>query len=199
MTQSLPTTILSPRLVKSACKAFRGVTSAADGRVQSTAHTSRLTLNFGYSYDLLKKGDRRFVDLPAAFKAARDAAYRQLSAEMPDINAAEDFNNCILSVYGAGDKLEPHVDAVHREGRSFYFGDTVLGVVLIADRSGRFFLQKDDLKRPEYNSREAFHLTEQAGSCFILNGENRKAPIYHGVSEVSEKRVSLTFRTVEFA
>lgn len=41
-------------------------------------------------------------------------------------------------------------------------------------------------------------LNEQIGSVFLLNGTNRRFPYYHGVSPVTTKRVSITFRTVIF-
>jgi hypothetical protein len=171
---------------------------------QLTANTNRQTLSFGYDYFKLNQNDRSFKDIPVSLQELCKhsvTAFRQEFA----LPSYKDFTNVIVSIYQEGYELEPHVD-VSRLNMStggnpvdYYFGEHVIGVILQEDIQGKFYIveSKDDSK--PYNQPKILELNETKGLGFLLTGKLRYKPYYHGVSKVKSRRVSVTFRTVEFS
>lgn len=196
----IPTTIVKSELTNLAKDFINTKLQYYEYVQQTTPNTNRLTYNFGYSYFKLQVGDQSFVDIPECFINLLQQALNQLNdiAVIRNLDATT-YKNCIVSIYGKNDKLEPHIDVVDSPKRNFYFGDDVIGIVIEPDSEGKFYILKSESSQsPIYNSNTAMHVDEQAGSAFLLGGINRKFPYYHGVSPVAKKRVSITFRTVCF-
>lgn len=165
--------------------------------------TRRQTLNFGYDFVKLRQGNQSYSPIPIAIQELRQEAVKALQNKTDKaLPPASAFQNCIISIYGAGDRLEPHIDT-DRPGLDKYgfcFGDDIIGVILESDRTGKFFIQSSPLnsKRPVFDNQQAFILPEHDGMTFLLNGEARRMPYFHGVKPVEKRRISLTFRSVEF-
>ena len=171
------------------------VLGSLEGELQNTNGTQRRTYNFGYSYVRMKTGDRSFTPVPIFLIDLCNHAIKELSKIAgKNLPTADAFNNCIVSVYERGFKLQPHIDVDQAQTTSnggkynFYFGDEIIGVVLQADENGRLYLidNKGD-PRP---------IPERDGTAFLLSGPERRSP--HGVSPISSRRISATFRTVHF-
>lgn len=175
---------------------------AAQPHNQHNHRTKRQTLNFGYDFVKLRLGDKRFTPIPLSLQTLCEDAVRSLQRKVDHpLPSAEAFKNCIISIYKHGDKLEPHIDT-DRPGLDKYgfcFGDDIIGVILEADRNGKFYIQEApaNSRRPHFDAARAFILPEQDGTAFLLNGEARRSPYFHGVSPVDKRRISVTFRSVE--
>ncbi len=172
-------------------------------RLEKKPDTTRRTRNYGYDFDLLKEGDRTFADFPPAlFRLCAETILQLETVTGKKLPAPEAFTNCIVSDYEPDFRLKPHIDVnrdrAERFNSGFYFGP-VIGVVLIADtlpkntppsspRGTLYLLDEKKQKHP---------LDEVDGMAFLLDGPNRdRYP--HGVDVVHTRRLSVTFRTVEF-
>ena len=164
-----------------------------EGLYQKIENTHRWTYNFGYSYFQMRDGDYAYTPIP---QYMTDLCRACLDALGLDPATAPDYDNVILSLYGPGDRLEPHVDVDFSrpmtDGRpvNFYFGEDVIGLVLEVDPEGRFFLADSNLTILE-------ELDEKPGMAFLLTGPMRREPYHHGVSPIQKSRISVTFRTVQ--
>jgi hypothetical protein len=171
---------------------------------QTGPQTHRFMFEFGYKYADLIAGKRSFTLIPQPLKYFLTVVLCELKkvTHLQSVNA-EDFTNCILSVYGPGDALEPHIDVApqtYSQKYNFYFGEGVIGVVLQPDESGKFYLiEAIDGQKPDALSVPKKELKEKLGTVFLLQGKERFYPYYHGVSRVQNQRISLTFRTVHFS
>ncbi len=164
-------------------------------------NTSRNTLSYGYDFFRMRNNDFRPRPTPQILKDVCASAVQKLeeviSRKLPSVSA---FNSCLVSLYERGGKLEPHVDTAKDFSRSkFYFGDDIIGVVINADTSGKLYVQKQiNGIRPVFDEARGWVVPEQDGCAALLTGRMRHYPYMHGVTEVAERRVSITFRTVEF-
>jgi len=169
---------------------------------QNSPHTHRTTIEFGCAYRELKKGKRQFSNPPPAISLLFDYARQALlKSHGASISIPENFDNCILSCYQTGDQLQPHIDIdekSYQDGRTaFYFGEPIIGLVLQSDSTGCLYLQHHTgASIPVYDPETAAHLEEKNGLAFIFTHEARHAPYYHGVSPVTNSRISLTYRTL---
>ena len=105
----------------------------------------------------------------------------------------------ILSYYGPGFHLEPHVDVNidNRENDPFYFNEKVYGIVIEPDEEGNlYFVKWDEEGLPPLGLEPVYNLSEKVGSVFCLEGPFRHQPYFHGVSDIKNRRISITFRTV---
>ncbi|HSW70591.1 MAG TPA: 2OG-Fe(II) oxygenase, partial [Gammaproteobacteria bacterium] len=161
--------------------------------------TQRDTFQFGYDYFSMAKDDFSMVPIPSYL---RDLCQACISAfgKQYELGAAEDYENVMVSRYRPGYQLEPHMDVdvsdQFTDGKkvNFYFGETVLGVVLQPDLDGKLFVI--DAEIHDKLSSPVFFLNEQMGTAYLLNGKYRRHPYLHGVSKVRDHRISVTFRTV---
>lgn len=171
-------------------------------RLENTKSTLRETYNFGYDYFAMTSGDHSATEIPS-FLADLCQHCIESFANSNYLGNCQEYNNVIVSMYYAGYHLEPHIDVdvndQMTDGKKvdFYFGENVLGVVLVPDVEGKFFISEasSDISpnKPILSS-----LDEEAGTVFLLQGKYRRHPYLHGVSKVKNKRISVTFRTVYF-
>lgn len=174
--------------------------------LQESEHTHRKIINLGYDYFKLADGDRTFQAIPPMFYDLLQKALDQLK-DIADIEVigATAYLNCIISDYQPGDNLEPHIDVDITKQRTlgkdvdFFFGDEVIGIVLECDDTGKFFIQESlNGERPLTFEPHGQKVNETDGTTFVLKGTVRRFPYYHGVTPVKNRRLSLTFRTVNF-
>lgn len=192
----LPSIVLDPLITQTTLEWVRSHSLTTSMEHQDTRYTTRRTVNFGYSYFKMMEGDKSFTPIPSPLVQCLSHAIRKLCSITPiAYQNAEAYTNCIVSWYGPGYQLEPHIDVDVADGQGFGFGDEIIGIVLQSDPKGKFFLQKAD-SLPQYDAINAHLIAEQNGTVFALKGTHRRAPWYHGVSPVQSERISLTFRTV---
>lgn len=170
---------------------------------QQTIHTIRKTYSFGYDYFSLHNGDRTFTEIPKFIEELCQHCIESLDTD-GSLGNYKEYTNIIVSIYEAGYCLQPHIDVDHREQISdgkmvdFYFGSQLFGVILEADQEGRLYFVKSDSDTDFSQSKKIVELDETAGMTFLISGDLRHKPYYHGVSKVIKSRVSVTFRTVKF-
>lgn len=163
--------------------------------LQDDGRTKRGTIEYGYSFFALESCDRSFRSIPSFFQDLGEIVCKELGHFAPQ------FTNVILSVYNEGFHLEPHEDVNDQmeEKRCYYFGNQVYGIVIEADSIGHLYFVKDEVNRiPPLDLPKIFEVKEEDGTVYCLTGDYRKFPYFHGVSKVGNKRISVTFRTVEF-
>lgn len=161
--------------------------------LQNDDRTRRHTRQWGFSYFNMIRGTFSYEEPPAFLQELGAAICRTLGHE------PKKFTNIILSRYEAGFHLEPHVDVHegHVDAKGFYFNENVYGIVVEADPTGHlYFVRHEGDALPQLDLPHVYDLDEKAGSIFCLQGVYRRAPLYHAVSEVSRRRISITFRTV---
>ncbi len=161
---------------------------------QNDHRTHRCTREYGFSFFKMEKNDFYF-DPPPHFLQNLGAEVAKACGDEPVY-----FTNIILSVYDADFNLEPHADVSEKNrygDAAFYFGEKVYGLVVEADPTGHlYFVKWEDGIKPPLNLEKIYEVEEKPGSAFCLTGEYRTSPYFHGVSKVSKRRISLTFRTV---
>ncbi len=162
--------------------------------LQNDGRTKRRTIEYGYSFFRMEKGDYRFNRPPYFLEELGRDVCRALGRE------PKQFTNIILSQYGPGYSLEPHVDVGKKDrypGADFYFDEEVYGIVIQPDPTGHlFFVRWNGGLKPPLGLNPVYALKEEQGSVFCLQGPLRKTPYFHGVSRVAGERISVTFRTV---
>lgn len=161
--------------------------------IQDDKRTRRGTREYGYSFFKLEKCDFSYIP-PPQFLSELGAYICQSLGHQP-----HEFTNIILSLYEEGFHLEPHIDAgySYRYGNGFYFDDDVYGIIIEPDTSGQlYFIRHDENSLPAVNLAPSYVLEEKPGTIFCLQGTYRNAPYFHGVSTVSKRRISITFRKV---
>lgn len=167
--------------------------------LQVSECTVRETIEFGHSFIKMRRGDFSSYDpLPQFLVDLCQYAIGKLEAAgEPPLPPATDFNNCILSVYQPGYKLEPHIDQNRKNAgdRGFYFGDVIIGIILRPDTQSRFYIHETSVKEELPACRKIF-IDESIGTVFVLNGSNRS--FFHGVAPVERSRISLIFRSTHF-
>eukprot|EP01065_Artemidia_motanka_P010976 TRINITY_DN1590_c0_g1_i2.p1 TRINITY_DN1590_c0_g1~~TRINITY_DN1590_c0_g1_i2.p1 ORF type:complete len:298 (+),score=66.46 TRINITY_DN1590_c0_g1_i2:491-1384(+) len=161
----------------------------------------RSTLNFGWDFVSLERGELRWLPFPAQIAALRDAMYALFGgvfeADMPR-DGPEALDNMIITFYGPGDSIVPHVDRDDRGVKPYHFSDSILGAVLKPDEDGKIFWQRHD--QPDKASLTMdqiapdYTLSEVTGAAFLFQGEARHWPWYHGVIPSKNARVSVTLR-----
>ncbi len=205
MSLCLPHGQMNAAFVRAAHEAVLRLVDGIEGGQQNTERTRRTTWEFGYQFHRLKFGGRQQQKFPPIIRDVLSAALEVAKRASPHtLPAMADFNNCIISLYKEGDRLEPHID-VHagrpmafrqRKTGGFYFGENILCVVLEADETGRLVLLPPR-GGSEAAPLNAMLLHEKDGSVFVLHGDARNL-WFHEVSPVKRQRLSLTFRTTHF-
>ena len=73
------------------------------------------------------------------------------------------------------------------------------GFIIEPDPTGHLYFAKWEGKGmiPPLDIEPIYSLKEEAGAIFCLEGAFRQTPYFHAVSPVSNRRISITFRTVE--
>lgn len=174
--------------------------NASIGFNQSSEITRRKTWEFGYIFQWMREGNFQSIEIPKILINILESTIQALKND--NIERVEDFNNVIISDYTKGPGLQPHIDVLQTDQKGFYFGPNIIGLILLADETGGLFLQTQGStvlnNKPSYNANQARHLKERNGLAYMLNGQRPREKDYHGVSPISKRRVSLTFRTTHF-
>lgn len=191
----VPETVMLPAELVGLVKDFAhdAFVQGQNSHVQSDERTQRHTIQYGYNYFDLEAGGREYIEPPEFLV---DVGHSILAAFSHDKPA---FSNYILSFYQPGYHLEPHVDAGQSKGaiksQDFYFEEGVYGLVLEADPTGQlYFVHYEGEGVPPLDLPLVYSLPEQSGLAYLLNGKARYVPYWHGVSEVTRRRISITFR-----
>jgi hypothetical protein len=161
----------------------------------SAAKLPRDTLEFGMVYRELEEGRTVVHPMPECIVNIRKILHARFQDKISEGLRPEEFDNCIVSIYEAGDGMAPHVDrsqAIARDGkeRNYYFGDSIFGLILVPDTKERLYFIN-----PENN--EKIFLNEEKGMAFLFQGQLRQK-WKHGLDPVETSRISLTFRKVNF-
>jgi hypothetical protein len=167
-----------------------------DFSLQNDSRTYRDTRQYGFNFFKMLNGDFSYT-APPKF-------YQQLGAHICKALGHEpiEFTNIILSVYREGFHLEPHVDVNIKDlydNAPFYFSERVYGIVIESDPTGYLYFAKWEGVGlvPPMDIPPIYSLKEQIGTIFCLEGIFRQTPYFHAVSPVSNRRISITFRTAE--
>lgn len=167
---------------------------------QNELRTRRNTREYGLRFFKMLRDDFSYITPPEF--------YQRLGAHICKAFGHDpiEFTNIILSVYEKGCYLEPHVDVNAKDlyvreldgNAPFYFNERVYGIVIEADSTGHLYFVKWEGKDlvPPLDLKPIYSLKEEAGTIFCLEGDFRQTPYFHGVSPVSNHRITITFRTV---
>ena len=160
---------------------------------QDTTRTQRKTREYGYSFFQLEQGGREYTAIPEYLQGLGNAVCQALG------KSPRPFSNVIVSLYESGFHLEPHVDVDVNQDYHFYFHEDVFGVILESDASGHLYITRhDDLDSLPPPGNPVWELVEAPGVAFCLEGNLRHHPYFHGVTPVTHRRISVTFREVGF-
>lgn len=197
--QLIPTAKLDQHNINYVIEQLNYYKKTATANLENTSNTLRKTYNFGYNYFAMTSGNYSATEIPNFLKDLCQYCIESLG-NSAYLENSEKYKNVIVSMYDAGYCLESHVDVdindqfTNGKKVDFYFGENVLGVVLVPDCEGKFYLIKSGATTFSADSL----LNEEAGTVFLLNGKYRRYPYLHGVSKVKTQRISVTFRTVYF-
>jgi hypothetical protein len=200
--QMIPTAKLDQQNINQVIMHLNHYKKSTAAKLQNTNATLRETYNFGYDYFAMTRGDYSSTEIP---NFLTDLCQHCIGSfgNPNHLGNYQEYNNVIVSMYYEGYCLEPHVDVdindqiTDGQKVDFYFGENVLGVVLVADSEGKFYISEDSSEN--YPNKSIFsYLDEEEGTVFLLQGKYRRYPYLHGVSKVKNKRISVTFRTVYF-
>jgi len=161
---------------------------------QNDGRTHRNTREYGYSFFKMENNDFSYTP-PPQFLQELGAEICKALGQKP-----VEFTNIILSCYGTGFHLEPHVDVNAKDlykNCHFYFEENVYGIVIEADPTGHlYFVNWNNGLMPPLDLPPVCELKEKEGTIFCLQNEWRRSPYFHAVSKVSNRRISITFRRV---
>lgn len=188
MNAELPQTQLAEEILERFCPLILEELEK-EVKVQDNGRTLRATCEYGYSFFKMKQGDFSYRDPPQYLVELGNHVAEALGDEPPL------FSNYIISYYGPGYYLKPHIDIAVEDSSDydFYFGENVYGLILEADKEGHLYIAH---KNEEEKLESIYEVNEERGTVFCLKGRYRHAPFLHGVKKVANSRISITFRSV---
>lgn len=155
---------------------------------KDTTGLQRKTFEFGISFkEAESSGKLVRYDIPDFIAAARKEA-AELLEEHLEVKEPEEYENCILTIYGPGDGIKPHTDRK-------WFGRDIIGIIIEPDTSSQPEKSPSTLTFRKPGTDETISICEEKGAVFVLQGPLRSAWT-HELSPVVTKRISLQFRTV---
>lgn len=159
---------------------------------QNDARTRRDTREYGYSFFKMENGDFSYTPPPEFLNFLGSEICQALG------HPPQKFTNIILSFYEKGFHLEPHFDTNSSDPhKGYFFDENVYGIIIETDPTGHLYFIRDDVSLvPQLDHEHEYFLEEKPGTIFCLQGKYRKIPFFHGVTHVSKRRISITFRTV---
>lgn len=167
-----------------------------DTALQDDKRTKRETREYGYSFFKMMEGDHSYTSPPPFLIELGNEVCKALN------KPPQDFSNFILSLYEPGYHLEPHfdMDETGLPQHGFAFGEDVFGLIIEPDSTGHlYFVYYDGPELvPPLNLKPIYSLKEEVGTVFVMKGKLRHHPYHHGVTDISKRRISVTFRTVKF-
>lgn len=160
--------------------------------LQDDGRTRRNTREYGYSFFKMEAGKFEFNPPPEFLNVLGSEICMALG------HPPQKFTNIILSCYEKEFHLEPHFDTNSTDPhKGYYFDENVYGIIVEADPTGHlYFVQYEGGPTPPLDLEVVYSLQEKPGTIFCLQGDYRRIPFFHGVSHVSNRRLSITFRTV---
>ncbi len=159
---------------------------------QNDGRTLRDTREYGYSFHKTENSDFSFTPIPSYLQMLGNAVCEALG------HPPQEFTNVIVSLYPRGFHLEPHFDRNAIDPRrGCYFDEKVYGLVIEPDATGHLYFVRDDQNYiPPLDLEPILSIDEKAGTVYCLEGESRYLPYFHAISNVSNRRISVTFRNV---
>lgn len=156
----------------------------------------RETIDFGKVFPALEEGRVIERPIPPFVSEIRDRLFEVFQSRMHEGDRAEDYDNCIITIYQSGDGIAPHIDrnlewANKREERKYYFDESIIGLVIEPDS-----LQSLYFENPKVGEASRFYLDEKRGTAFLFQGPLRNE-WKHGLLPIAHRRVSMTFRKVK--
>ena len=157
---------------------------------EDSAGRTRKTFEFGFSFKEMEKNHRIVKKNIPPFLVETRRQIVELFKDQLKEHDPEKYENCIITLYSAGDGIEPHTDRR-------YFGPDILGLIVVPDRSEN----PDGLPSCLYFTKsmcfeEPIVLSEEAGIAYLITGELRTA-WNHELPPVASQRISIQFRTVD--
>eukprot|EP01063_Lacrimia_lanifica_P025791 TRINITY_DN33770_c0_g1_i1.p1 TRINITY_DN33770_c0_g1~~TRINITY_DN33770_c0_g1_i1.p1 ORF type:complete len:233 (+),score=73.21 TRINITY_DN33770_c0_g1_i1:34-732(+) len=174
---------------------------AEDGR------PGRSTLNYGWDFPMLEQGVKKWNAMPECMKKLQNELYRlykdvSVDAEGGVLTEPAALDNIIVTFYREGQSIVPHYDRAESPHKAYCFGESVFGVVLVADAVGNIFWQENDTVPGQSLTMDMIAPDvlpkEHPGMSFMMQRDMRHWPWYHGVVPVQSRRVSVTARVTRF-
>lgn len=164
-----------------------------------SGNVTRFTINYGWDYVAMEEHVYNFKAIPAQIIELRKQLINSFQPYFRDAISPEDFDNIIVSIYEPTHYLIPHYDVDNSPNpltkRDFHFGEPIIGLILQADSESRFsFFFHDAMGRPSINQEPLYQVKEQCGTTFLMQGECRHFPYFHGVPPTKNLRISVTMR-----
>jgi hypothetical protein len=155
----------------------------------------RETIDFGIVFPTLEEGRMIERPMPPFIIEIRNLVFELFRSRLEEGASAEDFNNCIITIYQTGDGIAPHIDrnlewATQNEARKYYFGASVMGLIVEPDTQQSLYFEN-----PQIGKESRFYLQEKPGTAFLFQGLLRNE-WKHGLHPIEQRRISLTFRKV---
>ena len=155
----------------------------------------RETINFGKDFPALEEGRVIERPIPDFIAEVRDQLFQIFKKEIKDDLTPEDYDNCIITIYKSWDGIAPHIDrnlewANRDESRKYYFGESIIGLIVEPDSEQSLFFQN-----PNLGETSRFYLEEKQGTAFLFQDSLRNE-WEHGLLPVAKGRISITFRHV---
>jgi len=153
------------------------------------------TIDFGKVFPALEEGYIIERPIPDFIAEIRNTLFQIFKFQFNEDETAEDYDNCIITIYHSGNGIAPHIDrnlewANKNENRKYYFGDSVIGLIVEPD-----VIQSLYFENPKVGEKSRFYLEEKPGTAFLFQDSLRNEWT-HGLLPVVRERISMTFRRV---
>ena len=126
----------------------------------------RYTVEFGFSFKVAEqKGRREDLPIPPFVMELRRAAVERLRTHLK-VTAPEQYENCILTVYDTGGKIDAHTDRP-------CFGDEIVGVIIEPDTATNGLSSKLCFRFGQ----KKHLLQERKGTAYAITGSLRWTPL----------------------
>jgi hypothetical protein len=155
----------------------------------------RETIDFGKVFPALEEGCLTERPIPDFIAEIRNQLFQVFKHQINENVSAEDYDNCIITIYQPGNGIAPHIDrnfewSSKNENRKYYFGESIIGLIVEPDTVQSLYFEN-----PEVGEKSRFYLDEKPGSAFLFQGSLRNQ-WKHGLLPVERERISMTFRRV---
>jgi hypothetical protein len=161
----------------------------------SDARYYRETIDFGKVFPALEEGYIIERPIPDFVAKIPNQLFQIFQNQMDENITADDYDNCIITIYQSGNGIAPHIDrnwewADKDENRKYYFGDSIIGLIVEPDVTQSLYFED-----PKIGEKSRFYLEEKPGTAFLFQDSLRNA-WKHGLLPVERERISMTFRRV---
>lgn len=155
----------------------------------------RETIDFGKVFPALEEGFLIERPIPPFIADIRNQLFQLFKNQINEGITADDYDNCIVTIYQAGNGIAPHIDrnyewANRSRDRKYYFDESVIGLIVEPDTVQSLYFED-----PKVGEKSRFYLEEKSGTAFLFKGVLRNE-WKHGLLPVERERISMTFRRV---